>query len=131
MDVITTAIIAALADLSKDAIKDGYNTIKSGLKKKFGSESDIVDAVEGLEKKPGSKGRQATLQEEIENAKVNDDAEIVQLAQDLLNKLQEQPEGQQIIQQTVSNVKYAATSGTGTASINNITENQVSKINNK
>ena len=88
MDTITTAIIAALANLSKDAIKDSYNALKSALKKKFGSESEVVDAVEGLEKKPDSKGRQATLQEEIENAKVNDDIEIVQLAQELLKQLE-------------------------------------------
>ena len=122
MDIITTAIIAAIAGLSKDAINDSYKALKSALKKKFGSNSDVVDAVEGLEKKPDSKGRRATLQEEIENSQVNGDSEIVQLAQDLLNKLQEQPQGQQVIQQTVSNVKYAATSGTGTASISNIQE---------
>ncbi|NJL53162.1 MAG: hypothetical protein HC930_14965 [Hydrococcus sp. SU_1_0] len=103
MDIITTAIIAALAALSKDAINDSYNALKSALKKKFGSESEVVNSVEGLEKKPDSKGRQATLQEEIENAKVNDDAEIVQLAQDLLNKLKNEPGGQQIINQTQTN----------------------------
>ena len=90
MDVITTAIIAALAAVSTDAIKDSYNALKSALKKKFGSESEVVDAVEGLEKKPDSKGRQATLQEEIENAKVNDDIEIVKLAQELLKQLEPQ-----------------------------------------
>ncbi len=88
MDVITTAIIAGLAGLSKDAIKDSYNALKAALKKKFGSDSEVVNAVEGLEKKPDSKGRQTTLQEEIENAKVNDDIEIVQLAQELLKQLE-------------------------------------------
>ncbi len=111
MDVITTAIIAALAALSKDAIKDSYNTLKSALKKKFASNSDIIDAVEELEKKPDSKGRQTTLQEEIENAKVNDDAEIVQLAQDLLNKLTDEPDGQQIINQTQTNTASGNTIG--------------------
>jgi disulfide oxidoreductase YuzD len=103
MDVITTAIIAALAALSKDAIKDSYNALKSALKRKFGSNSGIVDAVEGLEKKPDSQDRQTTLQEEIENAKVNDDEEIVQLAQNLLHKLKDEPGGQQIINQTQIN----------------------------
>lgn len=41
MDPITTAIVAALANLSKDVIKDSYNALKSALKKKFGSESDL------------------------------------------------------------------------------------------
>lgn len=127
MDVITTAIVAALAALSKDAINDSYKALKSALNKKFGSNSDVVDAVESLEKKPDSKGRQATLQEEIKNAKVNDDAEILQLAQNLLHKLQNQPEGQQVITQNITNVKYAATSGIGTANINNISESSDSK----
>jgi hypothetical protein len=111
MDVITTAIIAALAALSKDAIKDSYNALKSALKKKFGSNSDIVDAVEGLEKKPGSQGRQTTLQEEIENAKVNDDEEIVQLAQNLLNQITDEPGGQQNIYQTQTNTASGNTVG--------------------
>lgn len=103
MDPITTAIIAALANLSKDVIKDGYNALKAALKKKFGSESDLVDAVEGLEKKPDSKACQAMLQEEVAVVKVNDESDIIQLAQDLLNKIQEQPGGQNIINQTQNN----------------------------
>ncbi|NJM73323.1 MAG: hypothetical protein HC862_26145 [Scytonema sp. RU_4_4] len=129
MDPITTAIVAAVANLSKDVIKDSYNALKTALKKKFSTQSDLINAVDGLEKKPDSSGRQATLQEEVEIAKVNDDPELVQLAQDLLDKLKEQPGGQQVINQTISNVKYAATSGTGTASISSITEHQSSKDN--
>ena len=129
MEPITTAIVVALANLSKDAIKDSYKALKSALKKKFGSESDLVDAVEKLEKKPDSEGRKAMLQEEIETAKVNEQPEILQLAQDLLNKIKEQPEGQQVITQTITNVKYAATSGSGNASISNITEHGTSKDN--
>ncbi len=129
MDPITTAIMAALANLSKDAIKDGYNALKAALKKKFGSESDLVDAVEKLEKKPDSEGRKATVQEEIEAAKVNDDPDIIRLAQDLLDKIKEQPGGQQTITQNISHVKYAATSGSGNASISSITEHGTSKDN--
>ena len=126
MDVITTAIIAALAALSKEAIKDSYNALKSALKKKFGSDSDLVDAVEKLEKKPDSEGRKAMLQEEVETAKVNDDNDIIRLAQDLLDKIKEQPGGQQVITQNISNVKYAATSGSGNANISGINEHETS-----
>ena len=120
---------ALVSDLSKTAIKNTYNALKNSLKKKFGSGSDLVEAVNGLEKKPHSEGRKATLQEEVEIAKVNDDPEIVQLAQDLLDKLKEQPGGQQVITQTISHVKYAATSGSGDASISSITEHGTSKDN--
>lgn len=130
MDAITTAIVTGLAiPVAKDAIADAYAALKAGLKKKFGAQSDVVNAVEQLEKKPDSEGRKATLQEEVENAKVNDDPEIVKLAQDLLSKLKEQPGGQQVITQNISNVKYAATSGSGNASISGITEHETSKDN--
>ena len=102
--IITTAIVAALADLSKDAIKDGYNALKAALKQKFGDKSDLVDAVDKLEKKPDSEGRKAMLQEEIDAAKVSDNPDIIRLAQDLLDKIKEQPGGQQIINQTQTNI---------------------------
>ncbi len=111
MDLITTAIVGALANLSKDAIQDGYGALKTALKKKFGSESDLVDAVDKLEKKPDSEGRKATLQEEVEIAKVNDDPDIIRLAQDLLDKIKEQPGGQQIINQTQTNEVSGVTVG--------------------
>ena len=91
MDPITTAIIAALATLSKDVVKDSYNALKGALKQKFGSESDLVDAVDKLEKKPDSEGRKAMLQEEMEMAKAIADADLVGLAQKLLAAIQEQP----------------------------------------
>lgn len=103
MDPITTAIIAALATLSKDVVKDSYNALKGALKQKFGAESDLVDAVDKLEKKPDSEGRKAMLQEEMEMAKAIADADLVGLAQKLLAAIQEQPEGQQIINQTQTN----------------------------
>lgn len=103
MDPITAAIIAALAALSKDVVKDGYNALKGALQQKFGSESDLVDAVDKLEKKPDSEGRKAMLQEEMEIAKAIDDPDLIGLAQILLDKIKEQPEGQQIINQTQTN----------------------------
>lgn len=103
MDPITTAIIAALAGLSKDAINDSYKALKSALKQKFGQDSDLVDAVDKLEKKPDSKGRQATLQEEIEAAQASEDSDLLKLAQALLSTINEQSGGQKNI--TVGDVK--------------------------
>lgn len=104
MDPITTAIVAAVvSEVSKAVISNSYEALKAALKKKFGSESDLVDAVNKFEKKPDSDGRKATLQEEVEAAKVNDDPEILKLAQDLLDKLKDEPGGQQIINQTQTN----------------------------
>ncbi len=128
MDPITSAFVTALAiPVAKDVIKDGYEALKSALKKKFGEESDVVNAVEQLEKKPDSEGRKCMLQEEVENAKIYNDPQMVKLAEELLSKLKEQPGGETVITQNVSNVKYAATSGSGNASISGITENETSK----
>lgn len=100
MDPITTAIAIALAN---NACKDGYVALKDALKKKFGDKSDLVDAVDKLEKKPDSEARKATLQEEVEISKVNDDPDIRKLVQDLLDQIKEQPGGQAIINQTQTN----------------------------
>jgi hypothetical protein len=104
MDPITTAIVTAVCSgLAKDAIKDGYSSFKATLQKKFGADSDVVDAIEKLEKKPESESRKSTLQEEIEIAKVNDDPDLWQLAQDLLDRIRSQSGGQEMINQTQTN----------------------------
>ncbi|MCH2246605.1 MAG: hypothetical protein MK111_18570 [Crocosphaera sp.] len=115
MDPITTAIIAALANLSQDAIKDSYNALKAACKKKFGETSDLAEAVEKLEKKPDSKGRQGTLNEEIEAVNAHQDTEIIDLAQALLEKIKEQSPAQKNI--TMGNV---TATGEGSAAIGNL-----------
>jgi hypothetical protein len=104
MDPVTTAITTAvLTDLGKDTIKGCYKALKDALVKKFGAASDLVDAVDKLEKKPDSEGRKATVQEEVSVAKANEEPEILKLAQDLLDKIREQPGGQEINNQTQIN----------------------------
>lgn len=94
MDPITSAIVQALAiALGNNVIKDGYEALKAALKKKFGEDHDVVDAVNKLEKKPDSEARKASLQEELETAKVNDDPEIVKLAQELLKQIKPEESG--------------------------------------
>jgi beta-phosphoglucomutase-like phosphatase (HAD superfamily) len=118
MDPITSAIVLGVAgNLATDAIKAAYTRLKDALTKKHGEDSDLVDAVNKLEKTPDRDDRKATVQAEVEIAKANDDRELVKLAQDLLNQLKEQPGGVPNINMTVSNVKFAATSATGNATI--------------
>lgn len=124
MDPITSAIVLGVAgNFATDAIAAAYKSLKDALTKKHGQDSDLVDAVNKLEKTPDRDDRKATVQAEVEFAKVNDDQELVKLAQDLLNQLKEQPGGMSAINQTVSNVKYAATSGTGNATVSQINDN--------
>lgn len=105
MDPITGAILAALAagvvggatEVGKKLIVDAYGALKAALKKKHGKASDVVEAVDDLEKKPDSEARQAVVAEEIAATKANDDPELTQLAQALLEAVKKTPEGEKIV----------------------------------
>ena len=86
MDQITTAVVAALSQLAEPAVKDAYEAVKALLVRKFGKPSEVVKAVEALEAKPDSAGRQATLTEEMASSGAARDGELLQLAQALLEK---------------------------------------------
>lgn len=102
MDPITTAIVAALSagaasaitDTTKTAITDGYNKLKGLLTKKFGANSDVVQAIAQLEAKPESANRKGMVQEEIAAVKIMQDDEILAAAKHLLTLVQPQQAGQ-------------------------------------
>ena len=124
MDPITTAIIAALSagalsgltDTAKAAITDGYNKLKAVIQKRFGQEHAIVKAVEAVEAKPASAGRQGTLVEEITEAGADQDAELLSLAEHIRKLLKEHAKGNAAVQQIITG-DYNATSVHGDASV--------------
>ncbi len=103
---IATAIVAALSagaaagvtDSAKKAVVDGYAALKSAIAKHFGEKSAVASAVEQLEEKPDSKGRQLMLGEEVEAAGASDAAEVLEAAEALLKALEAQPGGAQHVQ---------------------------------
>lgn len=125
MDPITTAIVAALSagaisgltEMSKTAITDAYARLKTLLTKKFGGESDVVHAVNEVEAKPDSAGRQATLQEEVAAVKADQDQEVLHAAQTLLQLFQASPEGGQHVQTATGSYIAQADRGSS-ASVN-------------
>ncbi|MEG4987658.1 hypothetical protein QUB08_18065 [Microcoleus sp. BR0-C5] len=124
MDPITSAIFLGVAgNLATDALTAAYTSLKKALTKKHGQDSDLVEAVNKLEKTPDRDDRKATVEAEVKIAKANDDAELVKLAKDLLNQLKDQSGGVPNITQNVSNVKFAATSATGNSTISQINDN--------
>jgi hypothetical protein len=106
MDPITLAILAAVTagvtKVGESVITDAYAGLKDLLKRKFGATSNIVKAAEELEAHPESKGRPATLNEEVVAAKADQDPEIMKAAEALLEKLKETPNGATIINQYIS-----------------------------
>jgi uncharacterized membrane protein YfhO len=118
MDPITSAIVLGVAgNLATDALKAAYTSLKDALAKKYGEDSDLVEAVNKLESNPESKGRKGVVQEEVEKVQADKDPELVKLAQALLKKLEEQPSGKTNIQQDVSHSQNVAMSGTGSANL--------------
>jgi len=85
MEPVTTAVIAAvtagatngLTEIAKVAISDGYTGLKSLLIRKFGIESPVIKAIQDIEEKPSSPGRRQTLDEEIKEANIGNDQEIL------------------------------------------------------
>ncbi len=106
MDPITAAIIAGLltgvATGATQAVAEkigggAYNNLKQLIRNKFGTESDLADAVGKLEKDPNSKSRQGLVEEEVEKSGAYQDAELVNAAKTLLHALQNTPEGEQVV----------------------------------
>ena len=91
MDSVTLAIITALGNLSQEVIKDSYTAFKAALQKKYGIKSELLESVNKLEQKPDSKARQSVLQEEVANAKADQDPKLLIIANELLEKLKELP----------------------------------------
>lgn len=132
MDPVTTAIVAAitaglvsgLTKAGEKAITDSYDALKKLLTEKFGKKSEIVKAVKHLEEKPESQGRKQMLQEEVMEAKADQDSVILKAAEALLKQIKAQPDGGQFIQQaTGSYIAQAGPGGTASVNVNKPQEN--------
>jgi len=124
MDPITMAILAALATTASQAVvgrmaTDAYENIVDTLRRRFGDNSEVVRAVENLEKNPESAGRKQTLEEEVQSSGADQDPEVRKAAEELLDQLRTQPGGEQHIQNAVGNyIAQADRSSTAEVRIN-------------
>ena len=97
---LTAGAVAAAKDTAEKGVKDAYQGLKTLIKRKFANDA-LAQAM--VEAKPEDiKKAEGLLKDKIVEAGVDKDHEITKLAQDLLDKLQEQPGGQQIITQNIS-----------------------------
>lgn len=98
-----TAIVAFLGykaaeQVVSGAVSDAYESLKDKLSSQFGGDSEVIEAVNMLEKRPDSEARKEVLQEEVERTAVDQDLEVRQAAQRLLEQIEFQPGGEQHIQ---------------------------------
>jgi len=102
MDGITMAIISFLTSVAKKigekALVKKYDALMERLKKRYGKESDVAQAVAKLEERPESEGRQKMLAEEIAIVEADKDPEISEAARNLTRAIEAQPGGAEIIQ---------------------------------
>jgi hypothetical protein len=121
VDPVTTAVIAAVSagassEVTKKAISDGYESLKSLLKKKYGSGSDVTEAVDRLESTPADSGRRQSIEYELDAVSGGADPELLAAAQALLDEIKSQPGGEQYIQHVQGDFNAVADRG-GSASV--------------
>ncbi len=84
LTLIVTAVVAGailgVKDVANQAVQDAYDGLKTVIIRKFGDKADLEDAIAGVEAKPDSKGRQITLQEELQSAGVDQDPKVLKKA---------------------------------------------------
>ncbi len=129
MDPITAAIIAATSallpgvhEVEKKVFVDAYEALKNLIKKKFGRQSELVQAVEAVEAKPDSSARKELLKEEVTAAKADEDPDLRNAAEMLLKQVRMQPGGEQHIQSAIGS--YIAQAEQGSTANVNVTHSQ-------
>jgi hypothetical protein len=114
--LITTAIATALAagstELGKKAVGDAYERLKSAIQRRFGEDGDLPKALAEWEQKPASEARRLLVQEAVEEARADDDPDILRAARALLEAA-----GDASVRQTITGDYNAQVAGSGTASV--------------
>ena len=122
LSLIVAALTAGAAAAAKDtagaAIKDGYQELKTLLQRKLAGNQAATVVLEEHAKDPDT--FDAPLRKKLAEAAIDQDPEIRQAAQMLLEQAKAVPGATTVITQTISNVNYAATSGSGDATISTI-----------
>jgi hypothetical protein len=89
--LIVSALVAgattALKDVAGAVVKDAYAGLKTMILNRYGGEGDVAEAVEQVEAKPESAGRQMVLKEELAETGAPEDAELLRTAEALLVKV--------------------------------------------
>ena len=122
LSLIVAALTAGAAAAAKDtagaAIKDGYQELKALLQRKLAGNQAATVVLEEHAKDPDT--FDAPLRKKLAEAAIDQDPEIRHAAQTLLEQAKAVPGATTVITQTISNVNYAATSGSGDATISTI-----------
>ena len=84
---LVAGLTAGLTDTAQSVVKDMYDALKERLQKKIEGHQEAQTALGTLENKPASEARQAVLKEELAGLDIVKDAELIDLAKLLLEKI--------------------------------------------
>ncbi|MCP4748092.1 MAG: hypothetical protein GY874_18440 [Desulfobacteraceae bacterium] len=97
IDPISTAIVATIKGEfntpDNQDVFDAYNRLKNKIKSKFGEKNEIFKTIADLEKKIRSKGLPVVLTEQVKAANAQQESDIVEVAENLLDIIRQQPGG--------------------------------------
>ena len=103
MDLITIAIVSAIKLCAKTvvekSIQETYDRLKALIKSKFGKKFTILKKIEKHENAPDSKINQFHIEKDLRKFELENHSDIVNLAQILLSKIRENPDGNLILNQ--------------------------------
>jgi hypothetical protein len=110
--VIASAIISGIlcgaaggvSTVATTELIDAYRKLRGLLQKKFGQDSMLLRSIGNLEQRPESKAKQEGVAEDIADAGLDKDEEIVKAAEALLAEVKAQPGGEKAVQQIVKQI---------------------------
>ena len=98
MDPITASILAALAaGVTEGLAADLYKALVGAIRRKFGKESKLAQAVDAVEEEPAFEPNQTALAGRVQQANAAQDEELLTLAQELRTALEQHAEGRQAV----------------------------------
>ncbi len=122
LSLIVAALAAGAAAAAKDtsgaAIRDGYQGLKALIQKRLAADPAASMVLQEHEKDPET--YDAPLRKKLAVAALEQDQVILLAARQVLEQSTPSVGAAPVIHQTISNVKYAATSGSGDATIEGI-----------
>lgn len=91
---LVQGVAVGLSSTAPQAIKDTYSALKELIYKKVGNKGGVVEALKQIEQVPDSKELRITLKEELTAASVYQDGAVMELANRLLQIIEEAPQDQ-------------------------------------
>jgi hypothetical protein len=90
LGALMAGAMAIARDVAGEVVVEAYERLKENIDRRFGDKPRVALAIEAVEQRPASQGRQVLLAEELEQAKAEQDEDLALRAREFLDLLKEQ-----------------------------------------